>query len=601
MVPDHDTIRTILKRYWGFDQFRPSQGEIILRVLKGEDVLALLPTGGGKSLCYQVPALSMGRLCLVVSPLISLMKDQVQRLRSLGIEARAISADMRREEIDNVLERAACGKLAFLYVSPERLSSDAFLGRLDRMGIGLLAVDEAHCISQWGHDFRPAYRRLKEMRARLPGVPVLALTASATEEVAADIMDELAFRDKRLIRGSFARPELALWVSHGEDVMGRLLRIMDHVPGTSIVYVRNRRETVRIARFLETHGIKAHAYHAGMDHALRDSIQQQWSEGVIRCAVATNAFGMGIDKADVRSVVHLEPPPDLESYYQEAGRAGRDGRRAHAFLLLAPGYGERAFEKAASGFPQLDEVRRTYQAFADMHRIALGAGQGQSYTLDLGALAQQAGLPASTVHSVLKTLELDGRIALSEGVHVPSRVFITADAGTIHHHRVAHDRDGRLLEALLRLHGGLFEEAVNIDEARVGRLIGRTANDVAKHMRQLERLGLLIYRQRTNEPLVTLLVPRSDAAQLRPEPAALEHRRQRAMNRCAAMLAYCAEEGCRAIHLMRYFGADDTSPCGTCDRCMARDRAHKAHQPAAERLAALPPDLRWELDQEGER
>ncbi len=596
----HDKIRTVLQRHWGYRDFRPTQEEIILRVMNGEDVLALLPTGGGKSLCYQVPALAMGRLCLVVSPLISLMKDQVQRLRSLGIEARAISADMRREEIENVLERAACGKLAFLYVSPERLSSDAFLGRLDRMGIGLLAVDEAHCISQWGHDFRPAYRRIKELRARLPGIPMLALTASATEEVAADIMRELVFRGSRLVRGSFARPELALWVSHGEDVMGRLLRIMQHVPGSSIVYVRNRRETVRIARFLETHGIKAHAYHAGMDHALRDRIQQQWTEGTIRCAVATNAFGMGIDKADVRSVVHLEPPPDLESYYQEAGRAGRDGGSAHAFLLLAPGHEERAREKAASGFPQLAEVRRTYQAFADLHRIALGAGQGESYALDIGALAQQAGLPTSTVHSVLKTLELDGRIALSEGGHVPSRVFITADGGTIHHHRVKHERDGQLLEALLRLYGGLYEEAVNIDEARIGRLIGRTAPEVTRHIQQLERLGLLIYRQRTNEPLVTLLVPRSDAMQLRPEPAALEDRRQRALIRCEAMLSYCADQGCRARHLMDYFGADAGSPCGVCDRCMAHERSTDALQPSGDRLAALPRDLRWELDQQEE-
>jgi ATP-dependent DNA helicase RecQ len=596
----HDTIRTVLQRYWGYREFRPTQEEIIQRVMSGEDVLALLPTGGGKSLCYQVPALAMGRLCLVVSPLISLMKDQVQRLRSLGIEARSISADMRREEIENVLERAACGKLAFLYVSPERLSTGPFLGRLDRMAIGLIAVDEAHCISQWGHDFRPAYRRIKEVRARLPGVPVLALTASATGEVAADIMHELLFSTDQLIRGAFARPELSLWVSHGEDVMGRLLRIMQHVPGTSIVYVRDRKETMRIARFLGTHGVQAHAYHAGMDHSLRDRIQQQWTEGTIRCAVATNAFGMGIDKADVRSVVHLEPPPDLESYYQEAGRAGRDGRRSQAFLLLAPGYEDRALEKAASGFPQLAEVRRTYQAFADLHRIAMGAGQGESYALDLGVLAQQAGLSANTVHSVLKTLELDGRIALSEGVHVPSRVFITTDASTIHHHRVLHERDGQLLEALLRLYGGLYEEAVNIDEARIGRLIGRTAQEVTKQLQQLERLGLLIYRQRTNEPLVTLLVPRSDAMELRPEPAALEDRRQRALKRCTAMLAYCADEGCRAQHVMRYFGADAGSPCGSCDRCKARERLHHALRPTEDRTDPFPRNLRWDLDNEEE-
>lgn len=596
-------IRSVLQRYWGYAGFRPTQEDIILRVLNGEDVLALLPTGGGKSLCYQVPALTMGRLCLVISPLISLMKDQVQRLRSLGIEARSVSADMRREEIDNVLERAASGKLAFLYVSPERLSSDVFLARLDRMAIGLIAVDEAHCISQWGHDFRPAYRRIKELRARLPDVPVLALTASATEAVATDIMQELLFRQERIVRGSFERPELVLWVSHGEDRMGRLLRVMKHVQGTSIVYVRDRRQTVRIAHFLASHGVRAHAYHAGMDHVLRDRIQQQWSDGTIRCAVATNAFGMGIDKADVRSVVHLEPPPDLESYYQEAGRAGRDGQRAHAFLLLSPGYGERAREKVTAGYPSLAEVRRTYQAFADIHRIAIGAGRGECYELDISLLARHAGLPSSTVHHALKALELDGRIALSEGVHVPSRLLFTADHRTIYHHRVKHERDGQLLEALLRLYGGLFEEAANIDEARIARLLGRSQSDVVRELQHVERLGLLIYRKRTDSPLLTLLVPRSDPMQLRLEPTSLELRRERALQRCEAMLDYCTDTGCRALHLMHYFGAPGAIPCGVCDRCTAgKSEQMRANQPGPSGLLLepLPRDLRWQLDSEAE-
>ncbi|MEZ4756491.1 MAG: RecQ family ATP-dependent DNA helicase [Flavobacteriales bacterium] len=596
-------IRSILQHHWGYKGFRPTQEDIILRVMNGEDVLALLPTGGGKSLCYQVPALAMGKLCLVISPLISLMKDQVQRLRSLGIEARSVSADMRREEIDNVLERAASGKLAFLYVSPERLSSDIFLARLDRMSIGLVAVDEAHCISQWGHDFRPAYRRIKELRVRLPGIPVLALTASATAEVASDIMQELLFKQEQIVRGSFERPELVLWVSHGEDRMGRLLRVMQHVPGTSIVYVRDRRQTVRIAHFLSSHGVSAHAYHAGMDHVLRDRIQQQWSEGVIRCAVATNAFGMGIDKADVRSVVHLEPPPDLESYYQEAGRAGRDGMRAHAFLLLSPGYVERAREKVTAGYPSLTDVRRTYQAFADLYRIAIGAGSGESYALDLSVLAKRAGLPAATVHHALKALEFDGRVALSDGVNVPSRVLFTADNRTVYHHRVEHERDGQLLEALLRLHGGLFEEAVNIDEARISRMLDRPLADVIKDLEHLERLGLLVYRKRSNTPLVTLLVPRSDTVQLRLEPTSLELRRQRAMKRCEAMLDYCSDVECRALHLMQYFGASGGAPCGVCDRCKAGRTAPTMADRSNEAgllLDPLPRDLRWQLDSEAE-
>lgn len=558
----------VLRQHWGYDGFRPGQEAIIARALEGKDTLALLPTGGGKSICYQVPALCMGQLCVVVSPLIALMKDQVEGLKRRGIPARALIAGMKAAEIDNALEAAAMGKLAFLYLSPERLGTELLKARLPRLPIGLLAIDEAHCISQWGHDFRPAYRRIAETRALLPKVPVLALTASATPAVAADIMQQLAFTEGRLMRSSFARPELALWVSRGEDRTGRMLRILREVPGSAIVYARERKATVRIAQLLSKHGIAAAAYHAGLSTAERDRVQREWTEGRIRCVAATNAFGMGIDKADVRCVIHLEPPPDLESYYQEAGRAGRDGKEAWAFLITGPGDADRALERLRDSFPPLETVRLVYQAFADMHAIAMGSGLHESYAVDIGALAQRTELRAPLVANSLKALELDGRIALSDGAHSPSRVLITADHASVHRLRVSDQRLGPVIEILLRLHGGLFEEATLIDEARIARLLGNPVESVTTRLKDLDRQGILSYQPRIDAPLATMLQPRTDAAKLTLDPAALADRRKRAAERLAAMLAYTnGTSACRMASVLDYFGEHLQGDCGRCDTC----------------------------------
>jgi len=579
-----------LQAHWGYSGFRPGQEAIIARALAGQDTLALLPTGGGKSICYQVPALCMGTLCIVVSPLIALMKDQVEGLRKRGIAARAIISGMRQAEIENTLEAAALGKLSFLYVSPERLATDLFKARLPRLPVGLLAVDEAHCISQWGHDFRPAYRRIAEVREALSKVPVLALTASATPAVAADIMEQLAFSNGRLMRGSFARPELALWVSRGEDRTGRLLRIMREVPGSAIVYARERKATVRIAQMLAQHGISASAYHAGLDATERDRVQREWTSGAIRCVAATNAFGMGIDKADVRCVVHLEPPPDLESYYQEAGRAGRDGKDSWAFLLTGPGDAERAHERLRDSFPALESVRSVYQAFADMHGIAMGSGLHEAYAVDIPALAKRTSLRAPVVANSLKALELDGRIALNEGVHSPSRVLITADHASVHRLRVGNARLGPLIEVLLRLHGGLFEEPTLIDETRLARTLGKPVTEVATKLKELDRMGILSYRPRTDAPMATLLQPRTDAARLTLDPAALADRKRRATERLKAMLAYAeGERDCRMANVLDYFGEHLEAACGRCDACKRAGRnatsSEGASSVAAEPLA----------------
>lgn len=601
-----EEARSVLQRVWGYDHFRPGQEEVVRAVLAGKDTLALLPTGGGKSLCFQVPALAMGRLCLVVSPLIALMKDQVGRLRKLGIPAKAIVSTMTPAEIDNALESAALGKLAFLYVSPERLSSDLFQARLPRLPLGLIAVDEAHCISQWGYDFRPAYLNIGKVREARPDIPVLALTASATAAVAKDIMERLAFSQPHMVRGSFERPELTLWISSTEDKMGRLLRILKHVPGTTIVYVRDRRSTIRIASAIQQHGIQAGAYHAGLPAEERDRVQHAWTTGELRCMVATNAFGMGIDKADVRAVVHLEPPPDLESYYQEAGRAGRDGQASYAFLLTGPGDLERMHERLETSFPPLEDVRKVYQAFADTHGVALGSGLLENYPIDTRSLADRTNLPVLTVSHALKVLELDGRLALSDGVRSPSRVLIIADQRLVYGMRVNDGRLGPLLEALLRTYGGLFEEPVLIDELRLARALKWQVETVVSRLTELHRQEVISYKQRSDSPSATLLTPRSDARRLTIDPEALALRKQRAAERLKAMALFIEQtQECRSRMLIRYFGEEVNADCGTCDVC----RAKKTTTPIGPALShtggpVVPtPDLlerlRWETDEHG--
>lgn len=564
-------IHEVLKSVWGYDHFRPMQETVVRDVLAGKDTLALLPTGGGKSLCFQVPALAMGKMCLVVSPLIALMTDQVERLRKCGIRAKAVTSGMDHVEMDNALESAALGKWDFLYVSPERLGSELFAARSHRMPIGLIAVDEAHCISQWGYDFRPAYRLIGELRKTHPSAPVIALTASATTTVAQDIMVQLAFKEPHIVRGPFHRPELTHWISHGEDRMGRLLRIARNTEGTAIIYLRDRRGTVATAHFLMQHGITAEAYHAGLSFAERERVQQAWSEGKIRFVAATNAFGMGIDKADVRCVIHLEAPPDMESYYQESGRAGRDGKPAYAFLLTRPGDEAKLRAKVDASFPSISEVRRVYQAFADQHRIALGSGSFEAYTVDLRELARRTAMPAAMVNHALKALELNGDIALSDGARSPSRVLMRAAADVIYRMRVEDARSGPVLEAMLRLKGGLFEEAAIIDEEEVSKLLGWSVHRVSSALRELDKDHVIFYRARNDSPTATLLTPRRDAQRLMLNKEALHDREKRARERLEAMVRFAFHaDTCREVTVLSYFGEELAQECGRCDVCKAK-------------------------------
>lgn len=561
-------------------------------VMQGRDTLALLPTGGGKSLCFQVPALALGRLCIVVSPLIALMRDQVERLRKHGVRAVAVTSGMAQPEIDNALDSAVNGKLDLLYVSPERLGTDLFKARSPRMPIGLIAVDEAHCISQWGYDFRPAYRLIGTIREAHPSVPVIALTASATPEVVKDIMAQLAFREPNVLRGSFSRPELVFWATRSEDKLGALLKIAKNCPGSGIVYLRNRRGTMETARFLSERGISAAAYHAGMEHPERDRVQAAWTSGAIRFVCATNAFGMGIDRSDVRSVVHLEPPPDMESYYQEAGRAGRDGEQAFAFLLATATDEAIMRDRLAASFPTLQQVRCVYQAFADKHRIALGSGAFETYDLHLRDLVDRTELPVTTVNSALKALELDGTIALSEGARTPSRVLFRATSEAVYRTRVEDNVRGPVIETLLRMYGGLFEEPGIIDEEAIAKHLAISVVKVRKHLQELDRDKIIFYRPRNDSPTATLMMPRRDAAKLVLDKEALQLRQERARERCEAMLRFTFRSvECRERTILTYFGERTLRDCGRCDNC----RRH------AREAGTARPDARWVMDEANDR
>ncbi len=586
----------VLRLHWGHSAFRGEQQRVVASVLEGRDTLALMPTGGGKSVCYQVPALMKGGTCLVISPLIALMEDQVEGARARGLTAIAITSAMRHDQVDSALESCALGKYQFLYISPERIASEMFRARLHRLPITLIAVDEAHCISQWGFDFRPSYMRIPEIRAVLPEVPIVALTATATAQVVADIVQRLELRDPAILKGDLHREEITFWVSTGADKQGRLERIARTLPGSGIVYLRDRKGTVRVAGMLRNAGVSAAAYHAGLSHAERSEVQQRWSTGELRYVVATNAFGMGIDKSDVRCVVHWDAPSDPESYYQEAGRAGRDGEAAYAILLNSPGDVERLRDRVLSAFPEPAEVRAVYQAIADKHRIALGSGMEETYSLDLDELAAHAHLSRSTVVHALKTLELNGDLVLSEGARSPSRVVMTAPHRVVLDMRTRGHRTAPLLEALLRLHGGLFEAPVAIDEGRLARQAGTSTAASIGMFRELEQLGVLTYSARANAPQCTLLTHRRDAATLVVDKEALQLRKERALERLEAMTGYVsANSGCRARILLTYFGADRKAPCGKCDLCRAHGGA--SDQAMAKASTAFDPErMRWELD-----
>ncbi len=568
-----DTPHNILKKYWGYDAFRPLQEEIVQSVLDGKDTLALMPTGGGKSICFQVPALCQEGICIVISPLIALMKDQVHNLRTRNIAAAAVYSGMHRQEIDRTLDNCVYGNTKLLYLSPERLVTEMARERISRMRVNLLAVDEAHCISQWGYDFRPPYLEIANIRELLPNTPVLALTATATPEVVDDIQERLAFKTQHVFQKSFARQNLAYVVLSEEGKLEKLLDILQKVKGAGVVYVRNRRKTKEIAQWLRQKGISADFYHAGLQPEERSGRQDAWIADRIRIMVSTNAFGMGIDKPDVRVVVHMELPDSLEAYFQEAGRAGRDGKKAYAVLLYNDTDRLNLERNYALAFPELNEIRRVYHALGSYYQLAIGAGGGMSYDFDITAFAKNFQFAPLQVMHILKTLEQAGWLSLSEAVFTPSSLRVLVSRETLYDYQLRHPQMDVILKGILRSYQGAFSYPINVREAQLADLLKTSKADIIKALHLLHKDNIIEYLPQTDQPQLMFLRDRVDADSLEIDHAMYEFRRKRHWHRIQKAIAYAEHPTCRSRQLLNYFGEKNDKDCGVCDVCLGRTKA----------------------------
>ena len=564
-----NTIHSILKQYWGFDSFRPLQEQVITSILGGRDTLALMPTGGGKSICYQIPGLAKTGLCLVISPLIALMKDQVENLKRRNITAFAIYAGMSRFEVTNTLKTAANSNCKFLYVSPERLETKLFKEYLPGLDINLIAVDEAHCISQWGYDFRPPYLRIAAVREELPGIPVLALTASATVDVQSDICNKLNFRTKNVFRQSFERANLSYSVFNMDSKINKLLEILKNVPGTAIIYCKSRKRTSEIAGLLKMHGMSCDYYHAGLSQEERNRKQLEWINNQTRIIVCTNAFGMGIDKPDVRVVVHADVPDCLENYYQEAGRAGRDGKKSYAVLLYNQKDIEELEQLPAVRFPSLDEIRMVYQSVANYLQIPAGGSEGEYFDFDLLDFIKKFKLNSQTVVYALKCLEQEGWLSFNEQAFVPSSVRFVCDKEYLYLFEKEHSELEPIIKSLLRAYEGIFDYPCPISEKQLQRLVNKEDEVVKRELSLLHQYGVISYQPQKDTPQILFLRNRVKAMDLSIDGAAFNYRKQKFVERIATTSRYVSEKNeCRSRFIASYFGDHDVRNCGICDNCL---------------------------------
>ncbi|MEM9846664.1 MAG: ATP-dependent DNA helicase RecQ [Bacteroidota bacterium] len=563
----------ILQQYWKYPSFRSLQAEIIQSVLGGKDTLALLPTGGGKSICYQIPALCQEGICIVVSPLIALMKDQVYQLQQRQISAEAIYSGMHYSQIDRILDNCIYGNTKLLYLSPERLTTELAQARIAKMNVNLFAVDEAHCISQWGYDFRPPYLKIADIRELHPKVPVLALTATATKEVEADIQEKLAFSDPIVFRKSFARENLAYVVLREEQKERKMLEIVKKVAGTGIVYVRNRRKTKDYALFLRKNGVSADFYHAGLDQEARTKKQTDWINNKIRVIVSTNAFGMGIDKANVRSVVHMDLPDSLEAYFQEAGRGGRDGKKSFAVLLYNQTDKARLKQSYENAFPSMKIIRQVYRALGSYYQLAVGSGEGHSFDFDIIQFSNTYKLKPIEVFNSLKVLEQAEWLTLTEAVYTPSQLRIIVSKEDLYAYQIQEKYMDKVLKVILRSTHNPFSNYVRILESRLASSLKIQRADLQKALQKMQRDRILEYLPQKDKPQLTFLQERVDADNLTIEMETYNFRKRQHYRRITKAIEYAEQLQCRSQQLLAYFDEKAPPLCGICDVCLGRHEA----------------------------
>lgn len=565
--------RQILVKHWGYPDFRPLQLEIIESVAGGNDTLGLMPTGGGKSVVFQVYSLSEDGVCIVITPLIALIKDQVFNLNWRGIKALAIHSGMSPMEIKITLDNVVWGDYKFLYISPERLNSEQFRERLEQMNVNLIVVDEAHCISQWGYDFRPSYLNIAQIRKILPGVTFLALTATATKSVVDDIQEKLEFRKKNVLQVTFKRENLSYLVRTLENKNGYLLETLQKSKGSGIIYVRSRKATVEIAQELAKNGISADFYHAGLHHSARNSKQDNWIQGKTRVIVATNAFGMGIDKPDVRFVIHIQPPDSLEAYFQEAGRAGRDGKKAAAVLLFNNADKTKLKKHVTVAFPDVASIKKIYQSLCNYLQVAEGFGKNQVYEFSLQGFAQAFRFQQAMVYNSLKILQLEGYLEFTEEVDSPSRVYFVVSRDDLYRYQVANAELDGFIKLLLRSYTGLFNGYVNIDEEMLSKRASVNSEQVYQYLKHLRKAKIIDYIPKNRTPFIYFSKERISIERLKISKESYSLRKKEMTDRVEAVINYSTSTTrCRSQLLLEYFGEPDSPVCGTCDVCKSLEK-----------------------------